>query len=215
MKAIKKRGEPRYLIEYHKQGSFDLDSQHKSALGKALVTEQRGLCCYCMGKISAESGKMKIEHWRSRANFPEEQAVYRNLLAACLGGQGRPRRLQHCDTYKKDACLKWNPADPIRDVENWILYELDGTILSSDEEFNDQLSCVLNLNVAELRNRRRGVIDGILAWWRHERNKIRGQVSRSTLVDMQNDLTGGVDTLDEYCQVAVWWLEQRIKRQAA
>ena len=37
---------------------------------------------------------MKIEHWRSRSTFPDEELDYRNLLAACRGGEGQPLRQQ-------------------------------------------------------------------------------------------------------------------------
>ena len=52
---------------------------------------------------------MKIEHWRSRKAYGEDQLRYGNLLAACRGGEGRPGREQHCDTKKGDREVRWNP----------------------------------------------------------------------------------------------------------
>lgn len=211
MRAIDKRDEPPFLQKYRKGASDDLDSEDKGILREALVSEQRGLCCYCMGRIAAEPAKVKIEHWRSRARFPAKQYVYRNLLAACTGGEGTPRRLQHCDTHKRDGNLKWNPADPYRRIEDWIRYEFDGSIRSSDDEFNQQLESVLNLNIARLKNCRKAKLDGILDWWRQDENATQKQAVRSQLEKRLAALTGGSGVLDEYCQVLAWWLDQRIK----
>ena len=75
---------------------------------------------------------MKIEHWRCRSRFPELDLQYRNLLGACRGNMGQPVRLQHCDTRKGEAELKWNPADPVHHIETRIRYETDGSIRSED-----------------------------------------------------------------------------------
>ena len=80
---------------------------------------------------------MKIEHWQCQARYPAEQLNYRNLLGACLGGDGQPPHLQHCDTRKGDRDLQWNPADPAHHIETRVRYELDGTIRSDDAVFDD------------------------------------------------------------------------------
>ena len=102
----------------------------KDALRKALVREQRGLCCYCMKEISGDREEMKIEHWQCQSRYSYEQLNYRNLLAACPGGEGQPPRLQHCDTKKGNDDLKWNPADPTPRIETRLRYEADGSIRS-------------------------------------------------------------------------------------
>src|SRR5207248_3200992 len=110
VKAITKGPEPPSLTQHRAQAHSDYDNyQDKDALRATLRGEQRGLCCYCMGRIHVEAGKMKIEHWRSKANYPAEQLDYLNLLAACKGGEGQPKHLQYCDTRKKNLELQWNP----------------------------------------------------------------------------------------------------------
>ena len=117
MRAIKKKAEPQRLTELRSTpnanyGNLKLDDM--SELRASLAQEQRGLCCYCLNRIRPSKDTMKIEHWHSQTNFPEEQLDYGNLLGACLGGEGQPRRFQHCDTRKGDLPLSRNPDSPPR-----------------------------------------------------------------------------------------------------
>lgn len=166
MRVVTKDAEPRSLTEHRAKAHSDFDNyQAKDELRQALVAEQRALCCYCMGRIRPELASMKIEHWRCQSGYSDEQLDYRNLLGACLGGQGRPERLQHCDTRKGDRDLRWSPADPSHRIETRVRYELNGSIRAADDaDFDAQLEDVLNLNLPVLRSNRRGVLDAVLEW---------------------------------------------------
>ena len=216
MRAITKGPEPRSMTAYRQiRGSVYADYRDKDELRRALCKEQRGLCCYCMGRIRAERPSMKIEHWRCQARYPDQQLNYRNLLASCHGGPGgRPPHLQHCDTRKGDRDLEWNPADPDHRIETRIRYETDGTIRSKGD-FDDQLNKVLNLNLAVLKNNRAGVLDAVLDWWKREKARIGGPVPRDRFVRERDKRIGGDGVLAAYCQVAVWWLNQKLDRMAA
>ena len=140
MRAITKGPEPASLIAHRQTAHCDYDNYaDKGALRHALVTEQRGLCCYCMRRIHNGPDTMKIEHWQCQTRYEVEQLNYRNLLGACLGGDGQPPCRQHCDTRKGNRDLQWNPADPAHHVETRLRYELDGSIRSDDAAFDDQL----------------------------------------------------------------------------
>ena len=216
MRAITKGAEPPSLTEHRLTLYSDYDNYaDKDALRDALVSEQRGLCCYCMGRIHGDPTRMKIEHWRCQRRYPTEQLNYRNLLAACPGGDGKPRRPQHCDTRKGDGDLRWNPADPDHHIETRLRYEPDGSIRSDAPTFDAQLCQVLNLNLAVLKNNRKGVLDAVLGWWRHEKARVQGPVPRGRFVQEHDQRTGGEGALQPYCQVAVWWLDQRLKRMPA
>lgn len=211
MRAITKGSEPESLTVHRKTCHCDYSNYaYKDGLRHALVSEQRGLCCYCMGRVRPNT--MKIEHWRCQSRYPNEQLSYSNLLAACLGGAGKPRCHQHCDTSKGDCDLKWNPADPDHHIEARLRYELDGSIGSDDAEFNAQLTEVLNLNLPLLKNQRKAVLDAILTWWKQQKKKLRGPVPRAKFEQERDQRTSGTGVLEPYCQVAVWWLEQRLKR---
>jgi uncharacterized protein (TIGR02646 family) len=179
----------------------------KDALRNALAGEQRALCCYCMGRIRNVATAMKIEHWQSQRRFPAAQLRYRNLLGSCLGGHGQPSHLQHCDTRKGDRSLKWNPAEPAHHIETRVGYDLDGTIRSDDQVFQEEINRVLNLNLALIRNNRYSILKGLLAWWKAEKPVPRARIEHE--IDTRTTCAG---ELSPYCQVAVWWLRQKLAR---
>ena len=207
MRKIVKDFEPASLTKHRHTPHCNFDNYaDKDALRVALVAEQHGLCCYCMCRI--DNGSMKIEHWHCRTNYPGEELDYRNLLAACPGGEGQPRPLQHCDTRKADDDLLWNPAEPQRSVEQRISYGIDGTIRSDEPRFDRQLNEVLNLNMASIRRQRTASLDAVLHWWR----KQRGSASRQRVereIERRNS-----PPLAPYVQVAIWWLERKLARGA-
>ena len=216
MRAIEKRQEPASLTAHRSApGASYVTYADRDGLRRALVTEQRGLCCYCMGRIAPDPRSAKIEHWHSRTRYPAEELAYRNLLGACRGGEGQPRHLQHCDTRKGNRDLKWNPADPIRRIEKRVRYGTDGAIRSDDVEFDDQLTDVLNLNLSWLKNSRKGVLDGVLGWWKQKKVQIQGPVPRATLRRKRDKQIAVHGDLSPYCQVAVWWIDQRLARVSA
>ena len=214
MRAITKGSEPTSLTTHRRTPHGDYENYHdKETLRDLLATEQRGLCCYCMGRIRSDS--MKVEHWRCQSQFPREQLDYRNLLGACQGGEGQPRSRQHCDTRKRDSDLRWNPADRSHAIEARIYYQADGGIRSNDADFDAQLDDVLNLNLAVLKTSRRRIRERILDWWKLERQRLRGPLPIERLKKERERCIGGAGDLEPFCQVAVWWIDQRLKRVAA
>ena len=214
MRRIVKGQEPPSLQAYRKVSGGDYEGyQNKDDLRTALVAEQRGLCCYCMGRIEARRRQMKIEHWRCVAKYPHEQLSYGNLLGACMGGEGKEPRLQHCDTRKADSDMRWNPADPNHRIELRIEYGADGSIRSNDEEFDRQLNEVLNLNVWHIKNARRGVHNAIVGWWKSSRRGGRS-ISRSRLKGEVHKLTD-TPRMDAYSPVAIWWLKKKLAGMAS
>ena len=213
MRAIVKGPEPPSLTAHRltPSGGYE-DYPDKDTLRCSLSAEQWGLCCYCMGRIRPDASSMKIEHWRSQARYPREQLSYQNMLGACPGGEGQPPGLQHCDTRKGDRDLRWNPADSSRDIASRLGYRADGAIVSDDCEFDRQLNDVLNLNLPVLKQRRKGVLDAVLEWWKREKSRLRGPVSRRRIERERDRYAAGTGELTPYCQVAVWWLQQRIAR---
>jgi uncharacterized protein (TIGR02646 family) len=216
MREITKGPEPPSLTVHRQTTNCNYDNYtDKNALRHSLATEQRGLCCYCMSRIQNGTATMKIEHWRSQANYPADQLSYRNLLGACHGGKGQPPRFQHCDTKKGDSDLQWNPADPGHHIETRIHYEPDGSIHSDETVFNAQLNQVLNLNLPFLKNNRKAILDAVLDWWKGEQARIHGPVPSERFVRQRDRYVAGNGDLDPHRQVAVWWLGQRIARMKA
>jgi len=213
MRAIAKGPEPPTLTAHRKSPYCSYDNYgDKDGLRHALVAEQRGICCYCMARIHDKHDSMKVEHWRCRDGYQDEQLTYRNLLGACLGGKGQPPRLQHCDTRKGNRDLRWNPADLAHHVETRVSYDPDGTIKSDDAVFDAELNDILNLNLPVLKNNRRNAYDAVLEWWKYEKNRIHGPVSRERLEHERDRHVASNGMLAPYCRVAVWLLEQKIAR---
>lgn len=211
MKQIVKHVEPASLIAYRHVADSNYDGyQQKDDVRNSLAAEQGAICCYCMGRIEPEWGEMKIEHWRSQTRYPADQLSYQNLLGGCMGGEGQPYREQHCDTRKGDADLKYNPADPGHHVETRILYLADGTIQASDAVFDEQLNSILNLNLQRLKNSRKSVLTAILEWWRAERDRLHRSPSKTRIQQELDRRTGNVGAHFPFCQVAVWWLQQKL-----
>jgi hypothetical protein len=167
-----------------------------------------------MGRIRNGHNTMKVEHWRCQDRYPGERLRYRNLLGACLGKEGQPPHLQHCDTRKGNSDLQWNPAEPAHHIETHIRYDPDGSIRSDDGAFDTQLNEVLNLNLAVLKNNRKSVFDAVLEWWKQEKARIHGPVPRRRLEHERDRHVAGNGVLAPYCQVAVWSLGQRLARMA-
>ena len=213
MRAINKNGEPRSLTEHRLTAHSDYDNyKKKDELRACLVAEQGGICCYCMGRIRPNKDEMKIEHWQCQDLHEDKQLVYGNMLGACLGGKGKPRSKQHCDTRKGNDDLQWNPADSNHMIESRLRYEFDGTIRANNEPFNTQLNEVLNLNIRVLKNNRKAVLDGIRAWWKREKRRLKGPVPKASLQRELDKRSGACVELEPFCQVAVWWLRVRLEK---
>jgi uncharacterized protein (TIGR02646 family) len=210
MRQIRKGREPASLTEHRLSAGTDYDGyRDKDTLRTCLVTEQRGLCCYCLSRIRAERDAMKTEHWHCQDNYKAEQLLYSNLLGACMGNEGRATKDQHCDTRKGNRDLSRNPANPMHHVEDLIQFPGDGRIVSQDPVFDAELNDVLNLNLPFLMNNRIAALEalkGLLAK--------RGQLERTAWEKLLQEWSGEstVGDLLPYCQVVVYWLRKRLSR---
>lgn len=210
MRVITKGLEPQSLTQHRLTPHASYENYaEKDDLRASLTAEQRGLCCYCMGRIRSARASMKIEHWRCQARSQSLELAYSNLLGTCTGGEGRPGREQHCDTCKADRDLRWNPADPQHVIETRVVFDLDGTIRSPDNGFNDELNSVLNLNMALLRQNRKKALDGLLSWYRAAAAK----PSRRRLEQEYARLVGAGTSaeLEPFSPVAAAWIKRKLE----
>ena len=207
MRNIQKGDEPHSLTHHRKAPHSDyVNYTDKDLLRQHLVNEQRGICCYCMSRIRATAGEMKIEHWQCREHYPERQLDYSNLLGACNGGEGRPGREQHCDTRKGQEDLSIHPADPACNVERLIKFPGSGKIRSDDPDVDRQLNKVLNLNHPQLvANRKATLISFCDAIGKTKRNN--GWFQRK-LAEWRGD---GGGELHPFSQVVVYYLCKKLK----
>ncbi len=219
MRAITKLTEPPSLAQHRATARADYDNYgDKDKLRGQLVSEQRGLCCFCGGRIVADSSRMKIAHWLPKTPNPQHQLDYWNLLGACLGNEGQPLKKQHCDTHQRNDRLSRNPANPDHRIEDFIQYLPDGEIRSHDPVLAQELGCkkadgefeegVLNLNLSFLRTNRKKSLIAFTKWL----NK-RGQLSRPIFGNLISRWRGdNPGELEVYAPVIVYWLRKRLAR---
>jgi uncharacterized protein (TIGR02646 family) len=159
---IKKGAEPRWLAEYRsaQRAAFGtLSADHKKQLRELLVAEQRGLCCYCMGRISASPEVVKIEHWASQKAHSHEVLAYGNLLASCHGGEGGPPKSQHCDTRKAFRSITLDPTRP--ELLHTLKYLASGQI-ETRQDLQHEIDDVLGLNIDKLKRYRASAVQGFV-----------------------------------------------------
>jgi uncharacterized protein (TIGR02646 family) len=209
MLNIKKLKEPRALKQYRSKPDAYFDGYAgKAKLRKALIKEQHGLCAYGMCKLEAEEGDIKIEHWHGKITYPREQLSYGNLLACCSGSEGHPKKFQHCDTRKGNKDIKFNPASD--DVERIISYTIDGKIVSSDPDFNNHLNDVLNLNIIKFTCARAFILRGVVRRLSTKKGTLKKKELKKYLSEWKEP--GSTGLLHEYCGIAIYYLEKKIRR---
>lgn len=147
-----------YCQSYDPQKSYE-NFRGKNIVKKALLEEQGYICAYCMCAIGYDATKwekeVRIEHYRSRCEFEHLQLDYNNMLAVCTCSDGLPEKEQHCDTSKGDKYLHF-------DVKNFLhigtLRYSEGGILSTDQQYSDDIENVLGLNHSYLPVNRRDIL---------------------------------------------------------
>lgn len=210
MRNIQKATEPQSLTQHRCNTNSNYDNYaEKDDLRKSLVAEQRGICCYCMQRIRPNLESMKIEHWECQDKYPNRQLDYDNLLGACLGGTGKSRRDQHCDTRKGNDSVSFNPANLLHNVESKLQFLGDGTIQSNDVQFNQEINDVLNLNGSSLTRNRKAILSAL------QQGFMRENPSRIAIEKELSKWNGddGRD-LEPFCQVVIYYLRKKLKRMS-
>lgn len=218
MKAISKGKEPVSLTQHRANKPSFYENLPKDDIRNSLLAEQGHICCYCMKRIP-QYGKTpgsKIEHFLCQEDYSQEELSYGNMLLACLGNEGSPKRLQTCDTKKRNLNLTHSPCNQVRNIEDLIRYKPNGEIYSTDQTFNTELEEVLNLNVKNLVDNRRVFYEEV-----QNRIRIEGKRQGSTalkkkfLESEKNKLL----TLNDgkhlpFCMVGVYVIDMKLKRMA-
>jgi hypothetical protein len=148
---------------------------------------------------------MKIEHWQCQHAHPARQLDFSNLHGACLGGEGKPYREQHCDTRKGNDVLCFGVCDLTRPIEHKIHFSGDGRISSDDPAIENDINRVLNLNLARLVNNRKAVLSAF-----------QERLARGQRLDPARELAkwdgSQSGELEPFAQVVVYYLRKRQAR---
>ncbi|WP_455135970.1 retron system putative HNH endonuclease [Thermophilibacter sp.] len=123
-----------YKAENGRPPSWD-EIRCKPEVTASLVSEQGGLCAYCMSRIRAtHDGGIQdahVEHIIPQSKSRHGEDVdYGNMLAVCDGKHGESRTAWSCDRFRGNKDLVVNPLQS--QTLQFIRYRSDGTILSDD-----------------------------------------------------------------------------------
>lgn len=206
MIKINKKKEP---IEWTKKKLTPNFTQYSAIpeLRTALLKEQGYLCAYCMRRIPvkdfSETETSKIEHLKSRNNFPDLQLNYDNMVICCPGNINGN---SHCDKSKGHDSLSFSPFDI--SVQSSITYGTkDGEIKSTNAIINDDINRFLSLNNTMLKANRIATLDGIRAIL--EKNKWRKAQLEIKLAEWN---TKENQKLKPYCGIVIWYLEKKLRQ---
>jgi uncharacterized protein (TIGR02646 family) len=212
VRRIRKGKEPQSWAEYHlSTPGARYEDAPKDELRRSLLSEQGHLCCYCMRRI--DEATMRIEHRLPRDEHPGEQFAYRNLHAACPGGEGREEGMQHCDVSKRNTEISLDPADAARDVEQLLRYSSSGAIDADDDKLRHDVAVTLNLNLHWLKEARKAKLDGFRVGFERKHKKSWSRDAMERELKRWADLSPG-GRFDPYSGVVVSYLRKRL-RQAA
>jgi uncharacterized protein (TIGR02646 family) len=227
MKRIIKIAEPQSLIRHRaNQPAYyeGLSIIAKEELRSNLLSEQGHICCYCMKRIPEKidangnvSYDMKVEHFQCQDKHPLLQLVYSNLLGACTGNEGKPKKLQTCDTRKGNEDLTISPTSTAPNCEFLFKYNSEGEISSvdNDENINRQLNSILNLNMQTLKDARSEIYLEVQRKVKIEGTRLKNDKAgfNRFLVKERNYWLNRTDNkFRQYNMVAVYYLEKKISR---
>lgn len=223
MKKIVKGTEPISLGIHRRINPTDYKGyRDKQTLREYLVNEQRGICCYCMGRIYPKELKMKIEHFLSHTGYPNMRLIYSNLFGACLGNM-KANADEHCDTLKKSRAFNFHMCTS-NSIHSEIKYKTNGEIYSDNEGLYNEIGrpnyCndegmlikdpgILNLNLPELIKARKNTLDGFIK--ANLTGKL-GKLNKPKLKRYRDKWAGEshADQLQPYCMIVVYYLDRKI-----
>lgn len=179
-------------------------------LREALLKEQGYICAYCMRRIPVsdkpyEQTTSKIEHLKSQENHEDMQMKYENMVVCC---PGRMMGAIHCDASKGDQDIHCSPLSP--EAMQTIRYWNDGTILSTDAEYNDEINNVLKLNIDILKSNRKALWDSVRNRIQSE-GKWKAAYIRHMLERFQSFDANGKKI--PYCGIVIYKLTQKLRQE--
>jgi len=218
MKAITKGNEPASLTEHRASQHASYENLPKDDTRVSLLTEQGHICCYCMRRIP-ESEKIpgsKIEHFLCQDDHSQEELNYGNMLLACLGNEGSPKRIQTCDSYKGNKTLTHNPSNNARNIEELIKYKSNGEIYSSDDTLNTELESILNLNTPSLKSNRRVIYEEVQNRIRVEGRRQGNNALKKRFLESEKTRLLSLNNrkYSEFCMVGVYVIDKKLRKIA-
>ncbi len=204
MKYIKKQAEPRQLAEFrNKGGTWDTFARGdgKKEVKEQLLAEQNGLCAYCTASIRFDT--MKVEHWCSQNECPEDRDLdYTNLLAVCKGKyRGANGDYEHCDTSKKAVLIELNPQEQSHIAQ--LSYTNNGIMKSSNAIHQKELNSILNLNIAPIQKARKTILETLKLGLNRKYKGRKANYAKELKIWQRYD--------KPHCMIIIQYLERKMK----
>lgn len=221
MRKIIKNPEPEAWIKFRKTPGVEFESIPE--LKDALLKEQGYICAYCMRRIPCKDDNsydiIRVEHILSRKNHPDEEHVfgYNNLVACCTGAIGMSADSEnlsannfHCDRKKCEQDVSFNLFSESF-IETLSYNSKDGTIKSSNTQYNKEINEILNLNHCQLKRNRFEALRGVIT----QLSKIKSNWTKSNIEKVlaiwnEKDQDG---YYKPYCGIVIWYLKKKLQQQ--
>lgn len=210
MRKIVKSQEPQEWTQYRRTP----DASFKSIpeLVASLYREQGYICAYCMRRLPCKdplsTENHRIEHIQSQTNYPDRKLDYSNLVACCPGNISGDIQY-HCDKLKGDKDLSFTPFDD-NFIETLSYSSKDGSIKSSNPQYDSEINDILNLNQVLLKKNRYATWKGVMNILNKKGWKA-AQLSRFLKEWDDKDIDG---RYKEYCGIVVYFLRRKLKQSS-
>jgi uncharacterized protein (TIGR02646 family) len=120
-----------------------------------LQNEQNSMCIYCEKKISSDSLKSNIDHFKMRNTHPELTLEYTNLLVSCNNFEHCSKKKDGFGLMKKDFDNLVNPV--YDDVENNFSFTAFGELEGNNDKAKFTIE-VFGLNHITLIEERKNIL---------------------------------------------------------
>lgn len=181
-------------------------------LRDALLADQGYICAYCMRRIPvSDKGcdeTTRIEHVKPQNLLSREEAMdYGNMVICCPGAiSSTAAKDCHCDRHKGNIPVKISPFSQ-EDIDT-ISYKNDGSISSSDSDFDKDLNETLNLNNPLLKANRKTVRAQLAESF--SRRQMRKSDFEKLLTAFSSKDSEG--RRKEYCGVAISYIKKKLRQ---
>lgn len=207
MIQISKRLEPVEWTEKKATPGFT-EYEPIAELRDALLLEQGYICAYCMRRIPAKDVKVdatsKIEHIKSQEDRPDLQLNFANMAICCPGNLNDEA---HCDKLKGGNSVSFNLHTPA--LQQSIAYSsLDGSIRSSNNIWNSEMTELLNLNHELLKANRKETLWGVIEYlntgvWTTQ--SINNKLKQWKQLNAEGKYY-------QFCGIVIWYLNKKINQ---
>ncbi len=234
MKFIQKGRPPKSLVEFAKKkfATYNGIGFPGEEWSTKLLQEQGYLCAFTMKRIKKTGlGNMKRAHIIPQNGTKEVDLNHNNVVACCMGNEGKPPKATYADTRQKNKPLLY--ISPLsHNCEILIKYRKNGEITCDNEELRNELvdepsrdyfGSLLNLNHRDLVEGRVGVFNAVVRMLNKTGKKVKWKNTPDWRIEDIEQWIKAYSTRDreskfyEYCNYVIFRLKKehkwRIRKQ--